>query len=178
VQSIYGIRDPLTTGVPTTPIHANLRASLARIALTNTTIDGDQVRTGDCAVAGGCPRPDGWFADWPDTRERVNVDIKLQLGTLTVESNVPENTACSIGGYSYINFFDYTSGLPISTSPDGIVGYRLADSLAVGLNIVRLPSGKTVAISTTSDSQQRTSDVPIASPSITGRRVSWREIGE
>ena len=46
------------------------------------------------------------------------------------------------------------------------------------MNIVRLPSGKTVAITTTSDSQQRTGDVPIDDPGVTGRRISWREIGE
>jgi type IV pilus assembly protein PilY1 len=180
VQSLYAIRDPLTYGTPTTPIYADLRASgtLAEIDITNGTTNGVPSRTGACDANATCPQDDGWFADFPDTGERVNVDIRLQLGTLTVLSNVPQNTACNIGGYSYINFFDYATGLPVSTSVGGLVGIKLADSLAVGLNIVRLPSGKTVAISTTSDSSQRTSDVPISSPAITGRRVSWREIGE
>lgn len=176
-QSLYAIRDPLSWGSATTPVHANLRTSLGKINIANTTVNGEIQRTGTCNVAGGCPQDDGWFADFPDTGERVNVDIKLQLGTLTVLSNVPQNTACNIGGYSYINFFDYASGLPI-TGDGGYLGSKLADSLAVGLNILRLPDGKTVAISTTSDSSQRTSDVPVASPSINGRRVSWREIGE
>lgn len=178
-QTVYAISDPLTAAATaTTPVHPDLRAVLAEVNITNTTIAGVLSRVGSCAVSGGCPRPDGWFADFPDTGERVNVDVKLQLGTLTVLTNVPENTACNIGGYSYINFFDYTSGLPIATSPGGVIGVKLADSLAVGLNIVRLPSGKTVAISTTSDSSQRTSDVPINDPGTQGRRVSWREIGE
>lgn len=180
VQSIYAIRDPLTYGTATTPIYADLRASgtLAEIDVVNGTTNGVPSRTASCDANATCPQDDGWFLDFPDTGERVNVDIRLQLGTLTVLSNVPQNTACNIGGYSYINFFDYATGLPVSTSEGGLVGIKLADSLAVGLNIVRLPSGKTVAISTTSDSSQRTSDVPISSPSITGRRVSWREIGE
>jgi type IV pilus assembly protein PilY1 len=177
VQSIYAIRDPMTTGTPSTPLHSDLRASLGQIVVTNQVTDGEVTRTGKCSVTDGCPQKDGWFADWPDTGERVNVDVKLQLGTLTVLTNVPQNTECNIGGYSYINFFNYASGLPI-TGDGGELGSKLADSLAVGLNIVRLPDGRTVAISTTSDSTQRTSEVPIASPSINGRRVSWREIGE
>jgi type IV pilus assembly protein PilY1 len=148
---------------------------LQKIVITNTVIGGAAARTAVCNS--NCSALDGWFADLPDTGERVNVDMKLQLGTLVMLSNVPSNTACVIGGFSYINFFDYTSGLPISPT-DGMVGLKLADSLAVGLNVLRLPSGKTVAIGTTSDSKQRTTDVPIASPGMLGRRVSWREIGE
>lgn len=170
VQTIYGIRDPLTA----TP-YADLRTSLSQITVTNQTVSGVVQRTATCSA--NCASSDGWYVDLPDSGERVNVDMRLQLGTLTVLSNVPQNSACVIGGYSYINFFDYASGLPVSTS-GGVVGLKLADSLAVGVNIVRLPDGKTVSITTTSDAQQRTVDVPIASPAITGRRVSWREIGE
>jgi type IV pilus assembly protein PilY1 len=182
VQTIYAIHDPLTTTTPsnTVPVYVDLRTStppsgLQAITITNATIDGDAGRTAVCGS--NCSAMDGWYADLPDSGERVNVEMKLQLGTLTVLSNVPGSSACTIGGYSYINFFDYTSGLPISPTT-GMVGLKLADSLAVGLNVVRLPSGKTVAIGTTSDSKQRTTDVPIASPGMLGRRVSWREIGE
>jgi type IV pilus assembly protein PilY1 len=170
VQTIYGIRDPLTA----TP-YADLRTSLSQIQVTNQTVGGVVQRTAVCSA--NCASSDGWYADLPDSGERVNVDMRLQLGTLTVLSNVPKSDACTIGGYSYINFFDYANGLPVSTS-GGVVGLKLADSLAVGTNIVRLPDGKTVSITTTSDAKQRTVDVPIASPAITGRRVSWREIGE
>jgi type IV pilus assembly protein PilY1 len=181
-QTIYAIHDPLSSTTPsaTVPLYVDARTStppsgLQSIAITNAVIDGAAARTAVCNS--NCSATDGWFADLPDAGERVNVDMKLQLGTLVLLSNVPGNSACTIGGYSYINFFDYTSGLPIS-STTGMVGLKLADSLAVGLNIVRLPSGKTVAIGTTSDSKQRTTDVPIASPGLLGRRVSWREIGE
>ncbi len=178
-QTIYAIHDPLSSTIPshTVPVYADLRTpvspgGLTEIAVTNAVIDGLAARTAVCNS--NCNGTDGWYADLPDTGERVNVDMKLQLGTLTVLSNVPGGSACTVGGYSYINFFDYTNGLPIHT----MVGLKLADSLAVGLNVVRLPSGKTVAIGTTSDSKQRTTDVPIASPGMLGRRVSWRELGE
>jgi type IV pilus assembly protein PilY1 len=179
LQTIYAIHDPMSSTIPsnTVPVYADLRTpvspgGLRQITVTNTPIDGLAARTATCNT--NCSGTDGWYADLPDSGERVNVDMKLQLGTLTILSNVPGGSACTIGGYSYINFFDYTNGMPIHT----MVGLKLADSLAVGLNVVRLPSGKTVAIGTTSDSKQRTTDVPISSPGMLGRRVSWREIGE
>jgi type IV pilus assembly protein PilY1 len=171
VQTIYAIRDPLTS----TP-YTDLRTSLSQIAITNQTVGAVTQRVATCNA--NCASSDGWYADFPDSGERVNVDMRLQLGTLTVLSNVPQNSACTIGGYSYINFFDYANGLAVAGGDGGVVGLKLAESLAVGLNIVRLPDGKTVSITTTSDAQQRTVEIPISSPAITGRRMSWREIGE
>lgn len=51
-----------------------------------------------------------------------------------------------------------------------------SESLAVGLNIVRLPSGKTVVMATTSAAHKLTVEAPfdVAPPS--GKRVSWHEI--
>ena len=175
VQSIYTIRDPLSSTAYTDP-----RTSLKKLTMVNgtTVISGVSTTTRTSSCTTNCSATDGWFVDLPDSGERVNVDVKLQLGTLTVLSNVPQNNACNIGGYSYINFFDYATGLAVPSSTGGSVGQKLSDSLAVGLNIVRLPSGKTVAIATTSDASQKTIDVPVASPGLTGRRVSWRELGE
>lgn len=171
VQSLYAIRDPLTAVAYTNP-----RTQLKKNTITNTTVGGVLIRQAACTT--NCSSTDGWFIDWPDTGERVNVDMKLQLGTLTVVSNVPQNNACNIGGYSYINFFNYSDGLAVATSTNASVGSKLSDSLAVGINIVRLPSGKTVAIATTSDASQKTVDVPTAGEALSGRRVSWRELGE
>ncbi len=171
VQSVYAIRDTLTATAYTNP-----RTSLKQNTIGTQVISGVTTRTSTCAT--GCTSTDGWFADLPDTGERVNVDMKLQLGTLTVASNVPQNNACNIGGYSYINFFSYSDGLAVATSTNASVGFRLSDSLAVGINIIRLPSGQTVAITTTSDAQQVTTNVPVAGDALAGRRVSWRELGE
>jgi len=128
-----------------------------------------------------CGSTEGWFADLPDTGERVNIDMKLQLGTLVVASNVPQNNACNIGGYSWLNYFDNATGNAITTSPNEAVGTKLvgaggSESLAVGVNIVRLPGGKTVVIATTSAAQQVTVNAPFVTPPPTGKRVSWREI--
>jgi len=54
----------------------------------------------------------------------------------------------------------------VSNSAGGVVGQKLADSLAVGLNVVRLPDGRTVALTTTSDARQLTVDAPFATPGV------------
>ena len=104
----------------------------------------------------------------------MNVDIKLELGTLTVASNVPTNNACNIGGYSWISFFNSQNGDVVPGAAN--LGTKLSDSLAVGLNIVRLPDGRVVVIATTSDSAQVTREAPIAAGAPTGKRISWREL--
>ena len=104
------------------------------------------------------------------------MDPKLQLGTLVVPTNVPENNSCSVGGHSWINFFNYSDGLAVASSANASVGQRLSDSLAVGINVVRLPGGKTVVIATTSDAKQQTVNAPFASAGLSGKRVSWREL--
>jgi Tfp pilus tip-associated adhesin PilY1 len=69
-------------------------------------------------VCAACAGTNGWVFDLPDSGERVNIDPKLQLGTLTFASNVPSNSACSIGGHSWLNFVDFRTGLAVATSPD------------------------------------------------------------
>ncbi len=171
-QSVYAIRDPLNT----TP-WPDLRTQLRQMTITDVGSGATETRTIACTGStANCAGTDGWFADFPDNGERVNVDMRLQLGTLVVATNIPANTACTVGGSSFINFFDFATGGAVSTSPGGVIGMKLSDSLAVGLNVVRLPSGKTVVIATTSDAQQKTVDAPIGTPSPTGRRISWREL--
>ena len=162
-QTVWGIKD---TG--SYPIAAP-RTSFSRLSISNTTAT---TRSITCVT--NCTTNGGWFADLPDTGERVNVDMKLQLGTLTVASNVPQNNACNIGGYSWLNFFDARNGLQVSGSTN--FGAKLSDSLAVGINVVRLPDGRTVVIATTSDASQQTAEAPIPPGDPQGRRTSWREL--
>lgn len=162
VQSVWAIKD---TG--SYPIAAP-RSALSQLTITNTG------NTRGIACTTNCTTNGGWFVDLPDTGERVNIDMKLQLGTLVVASNVPQNNACNIGGYSWLNFFDARNGLQISGSAN--FGTRLSDSLAVGINVVRLPDGRTVVIATTSDASQQTAEAPIPPGDPQGRRTSWREL--
>ena len=162
VQSVWAIKD---TG--TYPVSAP-RSSLSQLTITNTG------NTRGIACTTNCTTNGGWFVDLPDTGERVNIDMKLQLGTLVVASNVPQNNACNIGGYSWLNFFDARNGLQIAGAAN--FGTRLSDSLAVGINVVRLPDGRTVVIATTSDASQQTAEAPIPPGDPQGRRTSWREL--
>ncbi len=174
-QSVYAIQDTLSsTAIPDlrTALRKNtitLGTSTDPVTLVTTTI-----RQTSCT--NNCTSAAGWFVDLPESGERVNVDPKLQLGTLVVPTNVPESNSCNIGGHSWINFFNYSDGLAVATSQDGSVGTRLSDSLAVGINVVRLPGGKTVVIATTSDAKQTTVNAPFAAKGLSGKRVSWREL--
>jgi len=174
-QSVYAIQDALSM----TPI-ANLRTTLKQNTITTTTVTDPNtgvtstIRQTSCT--NNCTSAAGWFADLPESGERANVDPKLQLGTLVVPTNVPENNSCSVGGHSWINFFNYSDGLAVSSSANASVGQYLSDSLAVGINVVRLPGGKTVVIATTSDAKQQTVEAPFAGAGLSGKRVSWREL--
>ena len=178
-QSVWAIKDPMTSATPLTDaVVTDLRTTLGQRTITNVGSGTSAYRT---VTATSCTTGDGWFADLPDTRERVNIDIKLQLGTLVVPSNVPEVNACNVGGYGWLNYFNYTTGCAVANSTNGSVGQRLVgssgtESLAVGINIVRLPGGKTVVIATTSAAEQITFDAPFDTPPPVGKRVSWREI--
>ena len=164
LQTVWGIKD---TG--TYPV-ANPRATMSKLSITENTTTN--VRSIACLT--NCTNNDGWYADLPLSGERVNIDMKLQLGTLVVASNVPQNNACAIGGISYLNFFDARNGLQVPGSAQ--FGSKLSDSLAVGINVVRLPDGRTVVIATTSDASQQTQETPIPPGDPQGRRTSWREL--
>src|SRR5690606_36919639 len=165
-QSLYAIKDPGAAAG-----YTNLRDSLLRLEMTN--VNADNERFVNCFE--NCSSTNGWTVDFPDSGERVNVDMKLQLGTLMVLSNVPKNNTCEPGGYSYANYFHYASG----QSPLGIgqpIGGKLSGSLAVGFNVIRLPSGKVIVISTDAAGNTSASEAPIGSGAPTGKRVSWREL--
>lgn len=123
----------------------------------------------------------GWYIRLPDSGERVNVDPKIQLGTLVVPSNVPitaTGNTCTVGGYAWLNYIDFATGSDVKNQ-QGVVMHpseKITGALAVGVNIVRLPDGKVVAITTTADNRHPVTEVPVGSLSTKARRISWREI--
>ena len=157
---------------PSTPVAPRSWHRRLPIATTDT---GAHIRT-VTSNAVDLATKNGWRVDLPNSGERVNVDPKLQLGTLIVGSNIPSITACTSGGTSYLNFLDYKTGGYIQNSPGGLAGVLLGNSLVVGISIVRQPDDKTVAIVTTSDNKYPNLTPPFTSPSPTGRRSSFREL--
>ena len=191
-QSVYGFIDPMGdyTAYPD-PLAGSggLRDVLRPLAISPKTASNANPAvgatrsvacTGTTGTTGTCARKSGWVVDLPDDGERVNVDMSLVLGTLVFASNVPRNTACNIGGYSWLNFLDFRTGLAVSGSTS--VSAYLGESLAVGLSILRLPSivpggqGQIVASIMGSSGVPQNVFPPVNVPPPIGRRVSWREL--
>ena len=192
-QSVYGIRDKLTAvpaGFPPAIYSPPLRNSLRGMTMAQVGNGPTAVRTVSCTA--NCAKTDGWVVDLPESRERVNVDMKLVMGTLVFASNVPEDIPCSVGGHSWLNEIDFRTGQAVVTAPlsgsNGIISNYLANSLNEGFNVIqreRSASGEPAAGSLNSpsytdahqgngDRLQENNHLGTLPPS--GRRISWREI--
>ena len=134
VQSEYAIQDDNVTTTLTNP-----RATLVQQTLINSVGSGTRTVTGS-TVNWNTGR--GWYFDLPDSGERVNLEAKLISGVLVIPSIVPSNTVCAPGGYGWLNFVDYNTGLTVTGL--NIAGVKY-DSTIVGINEVKLPPAKPVA---------------------------------
>ena len=169
VQSLYGIVDPMIG--TTSPSYANLRSSLAPLAMTTAGTARTIACTGTLAQCGAA---NGWIVDLPETGERVNVDLKLQLGNLAVASNVPSLDACIAGGHSWFNQLDYKTGQVVPGNGTS-VSQRYAQGLIVGFAVIRLGDGTVRGLI-------RFSNGDIINPTLGAgsgnnhKRVTWREV--
>lgn len=160
-QSIYAIRDTGTTY--TSP----------RTVLTPRTISQGG---GNATIAGGSVdwANGGWYADFPESKERVNIDPQLVLGTLVVATATPSGGSCSVGGQSWIYQFDFATGLSVPGANS--VGQQNSAGLIVGIVIFRLPNGQLKGVSTVGDGSQNTFGVNLNSAGTGSKRTGWREI--
>lgn len=132
----------------------------------------------------------GWYADFsvsdpatnlpvspsPSPGERVNIDAQLVSGTLIVVTNVPEASACTIGGTSWLYSFNFLTGQNVSTATDAVVGRKLAgNAITVGIVTGRLPTGTLKAWVTDAGGGKTPVD-PDTKGSGATRRTSWREL--
>jgi len=179
LMSQYAIKDDDATATLVNP-----RTSLVQQYLINNP-DGTATRlsaatssatvTGSNAVDFGTGR--GWFLDFPDSRERVNIDSKLVLGTLVVPTIVPSSTECSPGGSGWLNFFDYLTGGPVNATP-GISGVKY-DSTIVGVNVLFIDGNPIVEVVTSTDptpSKDENVQFKATAAGFAGKRVMWREL--
>lgn len=114
----------------------------------------------------------GWYIRVP-LRERFNVDLKLQLGTLVAIGNVPGEDYCTVGGQSWMYALDYRSGTAVTGFE---VGYWQGNTISTGIQIV-IVNNKMVALVTLADGRVVAREVNRRSDAGAGvRRVSWREI--
>ena len=170
VQTQYAIKDDDASSTLNNP-----RNTLVQQTLSNNP-DGTASRlTSGNAVNFYTGR--GWYADFPDTGERVNIDSELVQGTLIVPATVPSNTVCTPGGYGWLNFFDYRSGGAINTASE-IVSMKY-DATIVGINILyTLGVPKVGIITSTNPTPQLDVNVGFAATAagFSGKRVLWREL--
>lgn len=119
----------------------------------------------------------GWYVDFPDSKERVNIDSKLVQGTLLVPTVVPSNTVCSPGGYGWLNFLDYKTGGAVNTDTDlASVKY---DATIVGVNVLYVQGVPKVGVVTsTNPTPELNENVSFAATAagFSGKRVIWREL--
>jgi len=179
-QSIYAIKDNLGSTSLGNPRATG--TTFVRQTLTNATCAagqtfcavGTQIRTGS-ANSVNFATNNGWYVDLPGTRERANTDPQLSLGTLAVTTNLLNPSACTVGGTSFVNFFDYRTGAPVSTA-NGLVSVFLGGALATRPVLLRFSDGTVRSLIRMSDDSWQTPRTPIP-PSPGGtRRTSWREL--
>ena len=188
IQTIYGIKDPLSAGTtPSVAIYDNprtLNTFVQQVQTQSTCPDNTPASictTGEIVKQVATPRAvnyatdTGWLLDLGEG-ERANTDPTLALATLGFTTNVPESSACTVGGFSFRYFLDYRTGAPVSTSTGNIIGSKLGNALATRPVYVRLPNNTVVELTRTSDGVTITSNVPIGSGASTTRRTSWREL--
>ena len=122
-QSQYAIKDNGSTTFTN-----GVRGSLVVQTLTNSNAgDTRTITSNSVDFSTGY----GWYFDFPDTGERVNVDSKLVQGTLIIPSMVPSNDACTPGGYGWLNYVDYKTGSAIDT-----LAAKKYGATIVGVNIM------------------------------------------
>ena len=170
-QSQYAIKDDNATTTLVNP----------RATLVNTTLTANPDGTATRVTSGTGANfltDRGWYADFPDSKERVNIDSKLVQGTLLVPTIVPSSTVCSPGGYGWLNFFDYETGLAVKTAPGDVVSARY-DSTIVGVNVIYIGGEpKVEVVTSTNPTTELDPSVAFkaAVAGFTGKRVNWREL--
>lgn len=176
-QTVYAFQDALAVANPS--VYTDLRTELKGLEMVQTGSGSTATRTVQCAAtgAGACTQTKGWYIDLPDNGERVNVDMQSVLGTLVFASNVPSNTMCSGGGYSWLNYVDLITGEPVSSSENRVTSVPFfSNSVVVGLGVIGLPDGTFRALGRDASGNTRSVNIPVGSPPPQGKRISWREL--
>jgi len=170
IQTQYAIKDDNATSTLVNP-----RNTLVRQTLTNSA-GGAATRTASSnAVNFYTGR--GWYVDFPDSGERVNIDSKLIQGTLLVPTIVPSNTICSPGGYGWLNFLNYQTGGAVDTATS--LASLKYDATIVGVNILYVQGEPKVGVVTsTNPTPELNQNVEFAATAtgFSGKRVIWREL--
>jgi len=177
-QSIYGFDDkPEGYAISAASFRADLKESILEEYRDT---EGKLVRRLRCASRDHAvcnDRRKGWYVDLPIDRERVNVNMLLAGTTLVVASNVPSDEPCVAGGYGWLNYLNFETGLAVNGNPEGgPAGEQVPDTMIVGNALTANRDGtvtshiQTGVVGTPIDIV-----IPVATPKPQGKRISWRE---
>lgn len=171
VQTQYAIKDDNATATLVNPRSSG--SGMIEQTLTNDPLTGTRTASNN-TVDFYIHR--GWWVDFPDSKERVNIDAKLVQGTLLVPTIVPVNSACSPGGYSWLNYLNYETGGAVD-SANNLAGTKFDDSI-VGLNIFYVAGEPHVNAVLGGKKIEGVPGVPFKQSAATfsGKRVIWREL--
>jgi Tfp pilus tip-associated adhesin PilY1 len=176
--TITTVTTPVPSGTTTTTVTTYPTTPAA--ATTTTTVSEYSTRgasTPTCsaeATALGIPCS-GWYVDLPETGERVNLDMRLVLGTLIVPTTVTNLTACDTGGNAWFNFLDAATGAEVPSSAFK-AGRSAQGAIIVGVSFIRDKFGRIVAVLTKADGTQEVTEVPTQQGVPLGRRTGWRDL--
>jgi len=183
-QSVYGIHDTLPAGAG--PIYPDpLRGSLRQLSILQAGSGAGATRSVSGCNA-NCAATGGWVLDLAEAGERVNVEMKVVLGSLVFASNVPESAgltadevACGIKGHSWFNQIDFRDATVV---PGASFSQFMSNTINVGFNVLQLPPapGRNnptyVGPGRQADATNVNGGVLPPTPPASGRRISWREI--
>lgn len=169
IQSIYAIKDDQpASGITNFP---NPRNTLTEVNINTSGNSRTAAPATGTTINFATGR--GWYADFPASKERVNIDSRLVQGTLIAPSIIPSDTICSPGGTGWVNYFDYETGL------GGGLHY---DTTIVGVNIIYDGAGNPSVLIVTNDDPtpvKTKEDIPFRETSASGftrTREGWREL--
>lgn len=172
IQTVYAIKDNLAAtsyiGNPRT-LGSFVQQTISQPSATTRTTSQNAVEWSSNL---------GWYVDLvvdSPQGERVNLDPQLIAGTLIVVTNIPESSACTIGGTSWLYSFDFKSGQYIPTATSQVVAQKIGNAITVGIVIGKLPGGASKAWVTTAGGDKLVVD-PVIRGSGATRRTSWREL--
>lgn len=175
VQTVYALKDDFSIAGPTFPLVPAITnpRNPPRVDMVVQTINTSTGTSSNNTV--NWTVNEGWYADFPDTGERNNLDPQLVLGTLIVVSNTPQNNACVTGGVSHMYQFNFKNGNNVTGAAGGAVRTTVASAISVGFVAVRLPSGQLKVIVTSASGAKTSEGVNVSGTAAT-RNVSWREL--
>jgi type IV pilus assembly protein PilY1 len=182
-QSMYAIKDLLATTAAVGGVYASPRSNTCSAAATSSACFVRQIlptgggsATSSVTYSWTMATMNGWYIDLPTSGERVDADLTLQLGVLVFVSNSPSTAgACSIGGYSYLNYVGYANGLNVAGATSARVVLSTS-GLSSSATLTQNAAGTILAITRTSDGSSNVNPIQ-PPPGNTGtRRISWRRL--